>query len=381
MAFTTLLNEVVTETSAVSKPRKFLSSFKAARKRKAAAAQLLDVAEALQVILSTLAKHKSSCQQQTGQNEDSKFDLPPAHANTMSLAGDNLHQSNIHVFDDAEVHGGKAMPCSETQPLEISKQGQTIGAPKNLHQIEQTPVTLDDRPMSVCPPLEHIATVENDVHETSISESCDITPVPPLHLSLVSKSMSCTHQEPTDIATPVGSSTGSSDDSECSSSFSSIPPKSPCQQRVRRPGIDKGWDVARTTHIKLSSNSRQDGLRCSAILENEPMTFVNTAASIPFQVNRHDSRAAAACLHQQKSARENDGFFTARSHFSPPRSISLQGSRSSCAMHAGGCKSSTRSGAVVQFCQGWQPAQPFGLPCSFMDFEAMLAVLVELVLC
>lgn len=340
VAFTTLLDEVVIESGA-TKPRRILSSFKAARKRKAAASQLLDVAEALHVILSTLAQHQNAYQQTTEHVKDASAIVPPVHSEGV----DDEPHSYVEVTERSTASLAAPMPCSGVHPGVSRSKTPTpgIGGHEEQNQV-QAHATPDRRRIEAADVIIKAA-VDGDkclcgtFVSDAASNGCVIKAVPPLHLAMGPHSINQTPFQEIAAANSISTSSSSSDDSECSLNMVN----SPCQPRPTRLGHLPGWDVAEAKHPKRPMTLLQDGLGCSSILENEPTNFGDISEHMSNSANK------PVRLSQQQSARESDGFFTARSHFSPSRStVQQQCGSESVNLHTRGCMSNMQSGGFAR---------------------------------
>ena len=325
VCFATLLDEVATETtsSGGSKPRRFLPSFKAARRKKAAAGQLLDVAKVLQVILSTLAKHQRSFHQK---NESEQI-MPTFHRDACGNmhegvggdCGDRHAQTGVNPFstpdEDPGTHSEHALCQPATPSQHVALDGRKSDTPfaavdEFVHSTSAAPIS---NAASHGPPPFVISGGDSRPRSQA---------VPPLQLSSMTTPVQVNSNSTESPGASIDSSSLGSDESQCSPRSCSAPMENRCRMRAMRLDCEMDGTPSQSRRPKCMSTFHQHGLVCDAVQEHAPLEFSKQTCSAPslIQQSTHSRYGHGANL-QSQSARESDGFFTARSHFSPPRSI------------------------------------------------------------
>lgn len=299
-SFSNLLDQVTTETAGPSRSRSFLSSLKASRKKKAAVSQLMDVAEALQVILSTLAKHHRSYQQLPVDQMD--------EGNQPSDPSQQWKQVNQHRVGPSDTHLSYQNQQATSYPVSDCMEHPNCG------HVPVRPCKTSDQRASGQSTAE-----AQGQHCTFSTHVCDRTEIPPLQLTHLAKPLD---PHVSNLADPdAGVDTSSCDsDMDFSPKKATLPIATARKERMYNRESRSVLDGFQKPCSKRFLNSNSDHL--GAIQEDE----VACLSGVEFACKPKDVHVCwqTADCGPQVSGRENDGFYTARSHFSPRRDMGAQ---------------------------------------------------------
>eukprot|EP00892_Ulva_mutabilis_P009904 jgi/Ulvmu1/7286/UM035_0074.1 len=314
VSFTTLLDEVIMEatSSGGSKPRRFLPSFKAARKRKATAAQLLDVAEALQVILSTLAQHQNRFQ---GSNDQPVAQLRLQREKTCDKEEGYIRASTGNV----DVRNVSSGACEgDVQQYNLVGHGMSSCIVESVeYQPEALGEVSDSAQYTSTAPSSSTGRYGNKEEVFGPPKCSGVHCVPPLNLGCVSTPARRTAtQHNTMIAQSMVSSCWDSDESECSPQLCDAPTAVDFRSSTLSFSTDR--HMPQSKYAECMFVQRRSGHEHSSIPENVQLVFGCKKNPISSLVLEPDS-CVMESHRPQPTQRECDGFFTARSHFSPPR--------------------------------------------------------------